>query len=126
MNNATIDRNRTATPLSSSTITGTSVVNRAGENLGSIKDLMIDTASGSVRYAVLDFGGVLGVGNKLFAVPFDAFQADTDDERFILEVDKDVLKNAEGFDQDDWPDFADRQLEQKLHDFYGVSPYWNR
>lgn len=110
--------------LSASTITGDKVVNREGEDLGDIKDLMIDTESGRVAYAVLEFGGVLGLGSKLFAVPLSAMQVDPENHRFIFDQDKEVLKNAPGFDKDDWPDFSDRAWGSEVHSHYGVPPYW--
>jgi len=76
------------------------VVNGAGEDLGDIKDIMIDVPSGRVAYAVLSFGGILGVGSKLFAVPWHALQLDPENHRFILNVDKEQLRNAPGFDKD--------------------------
>src|SRR6266481_4565702 len=93
--------------LSASTLTSDSVKNRADEDLGKIKELMIDIPSGRVAYAVLSFGGFLGMGDKLFAVPWDALTLDTVNHRFALNVDKEVLKNAPGFDKDRWPSMAD-------------------
>lgn len=111
--------------LSSSSLVGTSVENREGENLGKIEDLMIDLQSGRVAYAVLSFGGFLGMGDKLFAVPFSALDCDCDDEKMILPTDKDRLENAPGFDKDNWPDTADRSWGAGIHNHYGVDPYWN-
>lgn len=110
--------------LSASTINGDEVKNRDGESLGNIKDLMIDTESGRIAYAVLDFGGFLGIGNKLFAVPWGALTVDRNDHSLRLDVDKEVLESAEGFDPDDWPDFADRALGARIYQHYGTPPYW--
>ena len=110
--------------LSSSTISGDKVVNRQGEDLGDIKDLMIDVDSGRVAYAVLEFGGVLGLGSKLFAVPLSVMEVDTDNQRFIFDKDKETLESAPGFDKDHWPDFADRTWGTSVHSYYGVRPYW--
>lgn len=112
------------TILSSSTISGDEVVNRQGENLGEIKDLMIDTDTGRVAYAVLEFGGFLGMGSKLFAVPITAMQVDTEHHNFIFDQSKEALKNAPGFDKDHWPDFSDREWGTSVHAHYGVRPYW--
>lgn len=101
--------------LSSTSIVGDDVVNAAGDELGSIKDLMVDTSNGRVEYAVLSFGGVLGLGDKLFAVPMDVLQLDTENERFTLDVPKEQLENAPGFDKDDWPDFASEQFRETHH-----------
>ena len=110
--------------LSATTLIGDSVKNSQGENLGDLKEIMLDTTSGKVSYAVLDFGGFLGVGNKLFAVPWAALDVDTSDHSLILNIDKETLKNAEGFDQDDWPNFSDRDFERRVHDTYSATPYW--
>ena len=110
--------------LSATTLIGDSVKNSQGENLGDLKEIMMDTESGKVSYAVLDFGGFLGIGNKLFAVPWAALSVDTNDHSLILNVDKETLKNANGFDQDDWPDFSDRDFERRVHDTYDATPYW--
>lgn len=108
------------TVLSSSTLSGEEVVNRDGENLGDIKDLMIDVNSGQVTYAVLEFGGFMGMGSRLFAVPMSAMKLDTENKRFILDQSKEKLENAPGFDKDDWPDFADESLNESIHSYYGV------
>jgi hypothetical protein len=65
------------------------------------------------------------MGNKLFAIPWDAFTLDTDEHSFILNVPKDRLESAPGFDKDDWPDFADRKWGQTIHSYYGTRPYWS-
>ena len=106
--------------LSSSSITGTDVTNNRGESLGEIKDLMIDTDSGTVNYAVLSFGGFLGLGDKLFAVPFEAFTVNESTEKFVLNVDQSVLKNAPGFNKDNWPKHSDTRFWNGLYDHYGV------
>src|SRR5580700_11351387 len=93
--------------LAAGTLAGDSVRNAAGENLGRIDEIMIDIPSGRVAYAVLSFGGFLGMGDKLFAVPWSALKVDEDEQCFILNVDKKTLETAEGFDKDNWPDMAD-------------------
>ncbi|MDP1756942.1 MAG: PRC-barrel domain-containing protein [Pseudohongiella sp.] len=110
--------------LSSSSISGDKVVNRQGEDLGDIKDLMIDVDTGRVAYAVLEFGGFLGLGSKLFAVPLSAMEVDTANHRFIFDQNKESLDSAPGFDKDHWPNFADRDWGASVHSHYGVRPYW--
>lgn len=110
--------------LSSSTISGDKVVNRQGEDLGDIKDLMIDVDSGRVAYAVLEFGGFLSMGSKLFAVPLSAMELDSENHRFIFDQTEESLENAPGFDKDQWPNFADREWGSSVHSHYGVRPYW--
>jgi sporulation protein YlmC with PRC-barrel domain len=112
--------------LSATTIIGDKVVNTAGEQLGSIKELMIDLDAGRIAYAVLSFGGFLGFGDKLFAIPWEAMTIDTENHQFILDVDKEVLENAPGFDKDNWPDNAKYEAGWLLgvYEYYGYSPYW--
>jgi len=112
---------KTRNTLSATTLIGDPVVNRKGENVGKIEDLMIEPERSRVSYAVLSFGGFLGMGNKLFAVPLQAMKLSREDKRFVLDVDKERLKNAPGFDKDQWPDFADPAYGQKLFSYYGVT-----
>ena len=110
--------------LSASTICGDPVVNDAGENLGQIEELMIDLDNGRVAYAVLSFGGFLGVGDKLFAIPFEALELDPENHRFVLDVPREKLEKAPGFDKSQWPDFADPRFGQEVYRYYDISTYW--
>ena len=110
--------------LSSSTICSDHVRNAAGEDLGKIEELMIDLDAGRVAYAVLSFGGFLKMGNKLFAIPWEALQLDAHNKQFILNVDKSRLENATGFDKDNWPDMADPRFGKSVYQHYGYKPYW--
>ena len=83
--------------LSASTLAGDSVRNGAGEDLGKVDELMIDIPSGRIAYAVLSFGGFLGMGNKLFAVPWNALRVDEDEHCFILDID--TLEDLERFER---------------------------
>jgi sporulation protein YlmC with PRC-barrel domain len=105
-----------------STLAGGHVRNSAGEDLGSIEEIMIDAPSGRVAYAVLSFGGILGLGSKLFAVPWEALTLNRADHEFILNVDKNLLKNAPGFDKENWPDMADPTFTRLIHSYYGYQP----
>jgi len=113
-----------------SKLIGAEVENPQGKNLGDIKDVVLDS-QGHVRYAVLAFGGFLGMGEKYFAVPWAALkpvagQQPGDRDRYVLDIDQERLKNAPGFDKNNWPNMADRQWAEQLHAFYGVSPYWEQ
>lgn len=112
--------------LSASTLIGDKVFNTAGEHLGNIKDLMMDLDGGLIAYAVLSFGGFMGMGDKLFAIPWEALTIDEENHSLILEVDKEVLKDAPGFDKDNWPDNAKYEAGWLLgvYEYYGFSPYW--
>ncbi len=108
--------------MGADTLIGDSVVNGQEEDLGEIKEIMLDTRTGQVAYAVLSFGGFLSMGEKLFAVPWQALQLDTLNKRFVLNVDKDKLQNAPGFDPDAWPDMSDLAWSNQIHSFYGTDP----
>lgn len=110
--------------LAASTLAGDQVQNSAGEDLGKVDEIMIDIPTGKVAYAVLSFGGFLGMGNKLFAVPWSALRLDEDEKHFILDIDKKKLENAPGFDKDNWPDMADTGWRTSIFSYYGAVPYW--
>ena len=109
--------------LKASELIGMSVQGTDGKKLGDIKDLVIDPEEGGVEYAVLEFGGFSGIGDKYFAVPWDALQLDQSNKKLLLDVHKRELKDAPGFDKNNWPDL---NLDQGLiYEFYEV-PQSNR
>jgi hypothetical protein len=108
--------------MGADTLLGDGVVNAANEDLGDIKEIMLDMSNGQVAYAVLAFGGFLGMGEKLFAVPWQALHLDTVNKRFVLDVEKERLQNAPGFNKDAWPDMADARWANEVHSFYGTDP----
>lgn len=110
--------------LSASTLGGDKVVDTAGEKLGKLEDLMIDLDRGTIAYAVLSVGGVLGMGDKLFAIPWSSFRVDTAEKQLVLNVDKAVLESAPGFDKDHWPNFADMTWGASVYHHYGSKPSW--
>ncbi|TRX60518.1 PRC-barrel domain containing protein [Fulvivirga sp. M361] len=114
--------------LSATSIEGTPVKNSAGEHIGEIKELMIDWRSGTVAYAALSFGGILGFGAKLFAIPVEAFNFDVDDpdEGIILDISKAQLEKAPGFDHDNWPEQPNYDFIDSVHVYYGYKPFSNR
>lgn len=111
--------------MAASTLEGDDVINRVGDDLGKIKEIMVDVRSGRVAYAVLSSGGFLGLGDKLFAIPWGALTLDTDRKCFILDVDAERLKNAPGFDKDHWPTMADTTWANEVHAYYGQRTYWS-
>jgi hypothetical protein len=108
--------------MGADTLIGDSVVNGSDDDLGDIKEIMLDMQTGQVVYAVLAFGGFLGMGEKLFAVPWQALHLDTVNRRFVLNIDKERLKNAPGFNKDAWPDMSDMTWATQIHNFYGTDP----
>lgn len=120
----------TAAPgtVRASQLIGTNIQNSQGESVGEINDLVLDSKTGKIRFVALTYGGFLGVGNKLFAVPFEAFQAkhdpndpnDPNDFVLVLNVTQEQLKGAQGFDKDHWPNFANRTFTEDLDRRYRI------
>ena len=110
--------------MDAATLTGNNVVNPANEKLGSIEAVMLDVAHGRIAYAVVAFGGFLGIGEKLFAVPWSALTLDANRKCFLLNVPKERLRDAPGFDKDHWPTMADPQWATEVHGYYGTPLYW--
>ena len=110
--------------MSASSLTGDRVVNLAGEDIGKINEIMIDTPTGRIAYAVLSFGGFLGMGDKLFAIPWSRLSLDEGRKVFVLDVDRATLEKAPGFDKDNWPDMADHAWGNRIYTYYGSRPYW--
>jgi sporulation protein YlmC with PRC-barrel domain len=110
--------------MAASSFEGETVVNNQGDTVGEIEEIMLDVRSGRIAYAVMSVGGFLGIGEKYFAIPWRAFTMDTDNHRFILDVDKQRLENAPGFDKDHWPAMADQAWATQVHTYYSTRPYW--
>ena len=108
-----------------SKIIGETVVNRQGENVGKIHELVIDAEKNRVACAVLSFGDFLNMGNKLFAMPWEAFEFSATENKLILNVDKEKLKTAPGFEKGDkWPDFSDTLWGESIYNYYDYVPPW--
>lgn len=110
--------------LKASEVMGYTVKNAEGQELGEIEDLVIDPEHGRIAYAVLSFGGFLGMGDKLFAIPWDAMKPLPAQETIMFDVTKEKLENAPGFDKNNWPDMADREWGSKVYKYYDQEPYW--
>ncbi|GAB3628850.1 photosystem reaction center subunit H [Pandoraea terrae] len=108
--------------IGASTLVGSGVYNPRGEHIGDIRDIMLDVRSGKVGYAVLTFGDMEGAGRRLFAVPWHALSPDAKHEGFALNIDRDRLKHAPGFDKDDWPDMTDPAWATEIHAYYPTGP----
>ena len=116
-------------PIKASNIIGTKVVDPKGDNLGDIKEIVIDPRTGRVVYAVVSFGGFLSLGEKLFAIPFSAFEykvttSDLVESEYVLNVSRKRLEAAPGFDANHWPLMTDEKWHRDLHTYYESSPYW--
>ena len=114
----------TGTLIASDKVQGTSVFNAEGENLGAIHDLMIDKPTGKVAYAIMSFGGFLGMGNQYHPLPWSILKYDTGAGGYVVNLDKQQLEGAPAYEEDTSPAWGDRAYETKIHDYYGVGPYW--
>lgn len=111
--------------LTATSIIGDKVVNRKGQNLGKIHNLMINLRTSQVEYAIIEFGGFLGAGEKLFAIPFRELTVDEKEEVFVMDRDKDYLKDSPGFDAQHWPDTNDHAYFDDVNSYYHypVTPF---
>jgi hypothetical protein len=112
------------TVLVKKSIIGSKVINTQREDLGKIEDLVLDVRNDRVAYAILSFGGLLGMGDKHFAIPWQAFAFDPSEKVAVLNVEKDRLQNAPGFDKDNWPDITNTTWGADVYRHYGYKPYW--
>jgi len=112
--------------MGADTLLGNDVYNLGNEKLGTIKESVIEMDTGRINYAVLSSGGFLGMGDRLFAVPWQALELDAENHRFRLDIDKELLKDAPGFDKDNWPSMADPTWVTDVYKFYGTLPQHKR
>ncbi|MEZ0245977.1 MAG: PRC-barrel domain-containing protein, partial [Methylophilaceae bacterium] len=110
-------------PLKASDMIDTDVVSPQGDSLGEVREVVIDPNTGRVAYAVVSFGGFLSVGEKLFAIPFKALKYNWDENEYVLDVSKEQLEEAPGFDEDNWPTMSE-QWNRDVHKYYELPPYW--
>jgi hypothetical protein len=97
-----------------------------GEDLGKIEEIVIDMELGRVAYAILSFGGFLGLGNKWVPVPWDALALQPDEKVLVLNIEKEKLQRAPNFEPSTLPDLANRQWGAVIHTYYGYPPYWEK
>jgi hypothetical protein len=122
-----LERRETFDLISADKVEGTAVYNRAGEKLGAIDKIMIDKISGRVPYAVMSFGGFLGMGESYHPLPWNVLDYDTNKGGYVVDLDPELLKGAPtlGRDEsDETVDWRDEAWNRRLHDYYGVTPYW--
>lgn len=108
------------------TVIGSKVINQQNEDLGKIEDIVLDADGGRIAYAVLSFGGFLGMGDKYFAIPWEALRFSLSDKYAVLNVDKKLLENAPGFNKDNWPNMTDATWGNQIFTHYGYKPYWEQ
>ena len=108
--------------LGASTLRHDKVVNLAGQDIGRIEELMVDVTTGRVAYAVLSFGGFMGIGNKLFALPWSALTVDEAKKRFVVNVTRESLEKMPGFDKEHWPDLNDLEYATGVYRQWAPRP----
>ena len=106
-------------------VQGTDVFNHGGDRLGSVHDLMIDKQTGQVAYAIMSFGGFLGIGNSYHPLPWSLLRYNTNLGGYVVEIDQRRLEDAPSYPVGTEPAWGDPEYEGKLHDYYGVGPYWS-
>jgi len=111
-------------PVKASSVIGTDVVSPKGDSRGDIKEVVIDPRSGKVAYVVVASGGFLGMGEKLFAIPFSSFDYNVTKNQYVLAITQERLKAAPGFDPDKWPSMTEEKWNRDVYKFYGRAPYW--
>ena len=114
----------TATVISASKVTGTPVFDTDGTPLGEVHDVMLDKRSGKVAYAVMSFGGFLGIGQRYHPLPWATLKYDTRQGGYVVGLTQDQLRDAPTFGIDETPAWGDRAYEAGIHDYYKTSPYW--
>ena len=116
----TVASSETGNLIAASKVEGTSVYNRKGESLGSIYDVMIDKKSGRVSYAVMSFGGFLGMGESYHPLPWEKLDYDERQGGYVVDLDKEILQKAPHYGASDSPDWSNRDYGRRIDDYYGV------
>jgi hypothetical protein len=127
-NIATGEAGRTGAPLiASDRVEGTAVLRPTGEKIGTIERVMIDKVSGRVAYAVMAFGGFLGMGHRHFTLPWAMLTFHPNLDGYVVNITEDQLKAAPDYDREGKPEgevWSDRAREEELHRYYNVRAYW--
>ena len=120
----TVATDESSSLISSDKVEGTAVYDRRGEKLGSIHSVMIDKISGKVAYAVMSFGGFLGMGDSYHPLPWHVLTYDTGQGGYVVDLDRNKLEKAPTYATTETPNWSDRRWGQQVHDYYGARPYW--
>lgn len=119
-----IEKEETSNLISTQKVEGTSVYNGDGDQLGSVDSLMVNKLTGKVAYAVMSFGGFLGIGESYHPLPWGVLNYDTGKDGYVVNLTKDQLKGAPTFGRNEEHRLTDRDYEQSVHKHYGITPYW--
>jgi hypothetical protein len=116
----TVAQDETSSLIAASKVEGTSVYNRRGESLGSIYDVMIGKRSGKVGYAIMSFGGFLGMGERYHPLPWEVLDYDEQQGGYVVDLDKQRLQDAPSYGVDETPDWSNRDYGRRIDEYYGV------
>ena len=123
MAGTTITADETNRLISSDMVVGTSVYNLQGEHLGSIYSIMVDKISGQVAYAVMSFGGFLGIGESYHPLPWRMLKYYVRQNGYVVDIDRRRLEGAPTYNDSSMPDWSDRAYGHRVDTYYGVPPY---
>lgn len=110
--------------IESDRVEGTTVYDRAGNDIGSISRLMIDKQTGKVAYVIMSFGGFLGVGSEEFTIPWSKLEYDTGLGGYRTDITEEQVKDLPVFYRDGEYEWSDRRREKELHDYWAAPYYW--
>ncbi len=110
--------------ISAASVHGTDVYDTAGEKLGTVETVMLDKQSGRIAYAVLSFGGFLGIGNQHHPMPWQTLHYDPDRQGYVVNLDRTRLEGAPVYAAEDTTMLNDEAFGRRVHDYYGVEPFW--
>jgi hypothetical protein len=119
-----LDKRETANLIGSDKVEGTPVYRSNGERVGKIERIMIDKLTGKVAYAVMSFGGFMGIGEDYYPLPWSLLTYNTKLDGYEVNVDEQQLKSAPKYSKHENWDWTDRTRERKVYDYYRVTPYW--
>ncbi|WP_425410479.1 PRC-barrel domain-containing protein [Hyphococcus sp.] len=119
-----VETEETANLISADKVEGTAVYNAEGEKLGSVEDVMLDKRGGNVAYAVMSFGGFLGMGEKHHPLPWKTLNYDESRDGYVVNLSKEQLEGAPTLDREEKNRLYDRDYGASVHEYYGVTPYW--
>lgn len=111
--------------LTSGTLKGEPVINLHDQTLGHVEELLLDVEHGRIAYAVMAAGGFMGLGERLYAIPWAAVRPDPDRQCLVVDADKDRFAKAPGFDRKHWPSMGRREWHEEIHRHYAARPYWD-
>jgi len=111
--------------IAASQVQGTTVYNTDMEKLGSIEDVMIDKASGRIAYAVLSFGGFLGIGDRYYPLPWERLHYDKDMGGYVTDIDRETLEGAPSYTDEATASWNDQAWARDVYSYYGARPFWD-